>query len=376
MTEKKDNAIEKEELIVDSEADYVQDYIFRYGPHSENAVARATTMRIRFVFVGVVFCMCLLMYYAKGLNTGVTRQLFIIENSIMFLLLGVVQILDAKMIKEHYQYKRTLRTLFNIAVLYSGIYIFCNIVFAVRFSFKESTADTLYLKLSFLLFEITIVSFVISIFLITYLIRKGYFRKKRKVLIKARTRMPYFSNSYSWIGSIIIAGLMGALTSVSVMYFTSARWEKVFIAFCILFVLLGYGFAHLYQKIKLAEEYGLDTALFSQVNRQKTASHNKGTVNSLYGKYYAIVAKGNDGTIYIGWTQDVNERIAALNNGKGPKYTKSHDPFTLIYEAEFSSKEWAEQRVDYLKGLSDSDRELFLDNHKNHRKYKAKHIPK
>lgn len=96
----------------------------------------------------------------------------------------------------------------------------------------------------------------------------------------------------------------------------------------------------------------------------------------MYGKYYAIVAKGNDGTIYIGWTQDVNERIAALNNGKGPKYTKSHDPFTLIYKAEFSSKEWAEQRVDYLKGLSDSDRELFLDNHKNHRKYKDKHIPK
>lgn len=52
---------------------------------------------------------------------------------------------------------------------------------------------------------------------------------------------------------------------------TSAKWEKVFIAFCILFVLLGYGFAHLYQKIKLAEEYGLDTALFSQVNRRKNS---------------------------------------------------------------------------------------------------------
>ena len=41
---------------------------------------------------------------------------------------------------------------------------------------------------------------------------------------------------------------------------------------------------------------------------------------------YTYILKCSDGSLYTGWTNDLEKRIRAHNEGKGAKYTKSRRP--------------------------------------------------
>ena len=41
-----------------------------------------------------------------------------------------------------------------------------------------------------------------------------------------------------------------------------------------------------------------------------------------------------DGTLYTGWTNDIEKRLAAHNAGRGAKYTRGRRPVTLLYSEE------------------------------------------
>lgn len=67
---------------------------------------------------------------------------------------------------------------------------------------------------------------------------------------------------------------------------------------------------------------------------------------------YTYIVRCSDGTLYTGWTNNLDKRIKAHNQGTGAKYTKSRRPVVLVYWEEFETKEEAMRREYYIKHLS------------------------
>ena len=58
-----------------------------------------------------------------------------------------------------------------------------------------------------------------------------------------------------------------------------------------------------------------------------------------------------DGSLYTGWTNNLEHRVEAHNVGKGAKYTKSRRPVKLVYFETYSSKEEAMRREGRLNSF-------------------------
>ncbi len=59
-----------------------------------------------------------------------------------------------------------------------------------------------------------------------------------------------------------------------------------------------------------------------------------------------------DGTLYTGWTNDLEGRLKTHNAGKGGGYTRSRLPVELVYWEAFETKEEAMSREWHLKRLT------------------------
>lgn len=67
---------------------------------------------------------------------------------------------------------------------------------------------------------------------------------------------------------------------------------------------------------------------------------------------YTYMVRCADGSLYTGWTNDLQRRLAAHNAGTGAKYTKSRRPVELCYFEAFDTKEEAMRREAAIKGLT------------------------
>lgn len=67
---------------------------------------------------------------------------------------------------------------------------------------------------------------------------------------------------------------------------------------------------------------------------------------------YTYMVRCKDGSLYTGWTNDLDRRVANHNAGKGAKYTKSHRPVELVYYEAFLTKEEAMRREYAIKQLT------------------------
>ena len=67
---------------------------------------------------------------------------------------------------------------------------------------------------------------------------------------------------------------------------------------------------------------------------------------------YIYIVECADHTLYTGWTNNLEKRIQAHNEGKGAKYTKSRRPVHLVYQEEFNTKAEAMKREYEIKQLS------------------------
>lgn len=79
---------------------------------------------------------------------------------------------------------------------------------------------------------------------------------------------------------------------------------------------------------------------------------------------YAYIVECADGTLYSGWTNDLEKRIAAHNAGQGAKYTRSRRPVTLKYYEEFADRSEALRRECALKRLSHAEKQALIDSGK------------
>lgn len=68
-------------------------------------------------------------------------------------------------------------------------------------------------------------------------------------------------------------------------------------------------------------------------------------------KAFTYILVCADGTLYTGWTNDLEKRLAAHNAGKGAKYTRSRRPVRLFYYEEFAEKCEAQRRECEIKRL-------------------------
>ena len=67
---------------------------------------------------------------------------------------------------------------------------------------------------------------------------------------------------------------------------------------------------------------------------------------------FVYILRCSDGTLYSGWTSDLEARIKTHNAGKGAKYTRSRLPVELVYSEELESPSAAMRREYELKQLS------------------------
>lgn len=76
---------------------------------------------------------------------------------------------------------------------------------------------------------------------------------------------------------------------------------------------------------------------------------------------YTYLVKCADNTLYCGWTNHLEKRIEAHNQGKGAKYTKTRRPVELVYYESYPTKEEAMRREVQIKKLSRKDKLLLIN---------------
>ncbi len=67
---------------------------------------------------------------------------------------------------------------------------------------------------------------------------------------------------------------------------------------------------------------------------------------------FVYILRCSDGTLYTGWTKDIEKRLAAHNRGIGAKYTRGRIPVELLYKEEYETKEEAMTREVAIKTFS------------------------
>ena len=64
---------------------------------------------------------------------------------------------------------------------------------------------------------------------------------------------------------------------------------------------------------------------------------------------FTYILECSDGSLYTGWTNDLENRLKTHNNGKGGKYTKVRLPVKLVYYETYENKIDAMKREYYIK---------------------------
>lgn len=76
---------------------------------------------------------------------------------------------------------------------------------------------------------------------------------------------------------------------------------------------------------------------------------------------WVYILRCADGSLYTGWTFDLEVRIAAHNSGRGAKYTAGRRPVELVYFEKAGSRNDALRRERAIKKMSRNGKEkLFL----------------
>jgi putative endonuclease len=76
--------------------------------------------------------------------------------------------------------------------------------------------------------------------------------------------------------------------------------------------------------------------------------------------FYTYILRCADGTLYTGWTTDLDHRLHIHNAGKGAKYTRGRLPVHLAFSWRFTSKTEALRFEWIVKRLSRQAKETLI----------------
>ncbi|WP_294154209.1 GIY-YIG nuclease family protein [uncultured Clostridium sp.] len=71
---------------------------------------------------------------------------------------------------------------------------------------------------------------------------------------------------------------------------------------------------------------------------------------------YVYIVECSDGTLYTGWTNNLERRVKQHSNGSGAKYTRGRGPVKLVYYEEYDEKTDAMKREYEIKRYSRKDK--------------------
>lgn len=77
---------------------------------------------------------------------------------------------------------------------------------------------------------------------------------------------------------------------------------------------------------------------------------------------YVYIVMCKDGSLYTGWTNDLEKRLVAHNSGRGAKYTKGRGPVRLVYSEFLATKEDALKREYAIKKLKKTAKITLITN--------------
>ena len=81
--------------------------------------------------------------------------------------------------------------------------------------------------------------------------------------------------------------------------------------------------------------------------------------------YFAYIMRCADGTLYTGYTDDIAQREAVHNSGRGAKYTRSRLPVKMVYHESFATRSEAMKRECAIKRLSREQKLKLISEHSN-----------
>ncbi len=84
-------------------------------------------------------------------------------------------------------------------------------------------------------------------------------------------------------------------------------------------------------------------------------------MNDKTGVCYTYIVECNDGTLYTGWTNRLEERMKSHNEGIGAKYTRPRLPVRLVYYEEYATKQEAMKREYAIKRLRRKDKLMLIE---------------
>ena len=78
-------------------------------------------------------------------------------------------------------------------------------------------------------------------------------------------------------------------------------------------------------------------------------------------KAFTYIVRCADGTLYTGYTTDIERRLNAHNSGKASKYTRGRLPVELVYLETFDEKNKAMSRECQIKKLPRKEKLRLID---------------
>lgn len=77
--------------------------------------------------------------------------------------------------------------------------------------------------------------------------------------------------------------------------------------------------------------------------------------------HYVYLVECADKTLYCGYTNNLEKRIASHNSGNGAKYTKGRKPVKLVHFEKFKSKSKALKRELKIKKFSREEKKKLFN---------------
>ena len=76
---------------------------------------------------------------------------------------------------------------------------------------------------------------------------------------------------------------------------------------------------------------------------------------------YTYILRCRDGSLYTGWTNNLEKRLNCHNAGKGAKYTKARLPVELAHFETFQTKKEAMQREWEIKKMTRKEKIALIE---------------
>lgn len=81
--------------------------------------------------------------------------------------------------------------------------------------------------------------------------------------------------------------------------------------------------------------------------------------------HFVYIVECADGTLYTGYTTDVDARINSHNQGTGAKYTRGRAPVTLVHLERHGSKSSAMKREATIKSMDRNEKFTVIESSSN-----------